>query len=364
MAVLGGGQLGQMLGLAGVPLGVGFRFLDPSATACAGAVGPVTVGALDDPVVMGRFVRGADVITYEWEGFAAEAIDALVTAGHEVHPPGRAIEVAQDRLVEKRWLENLGIPVTPYTPVSGPDDLDRAVGTIGLPAVLKTRTGGYDGKGQVMIEPNDDPAVALGALPPGAPLILEQLVAFDRELSVLAVRGRDGDTRYWPLVENHHVDGILRRSIAPAPGAEAHRSLAESYASAMVEDLDYVGVIALELFQVGERLLANEMAPRVHNSGHWTIEAAVTSQFENHLRAVLGWPLGDTAATCTAGMVNCIGTLPDPAVVASIDGTYLHAYGKAPRPGRKVGHVTVVAADATELADRMHALDAIMPADD
>lgn len=352
-----------MLGLAGVPLGVALRFLDPSATACAASVGPVTVGALDDPVAMGRFVRGADVVTYEWEGFAAEAIDALVAAGHEVHPPGRAIAVAQDRVVEKRWFERLEIPVTRFEPVSGPTELDHAVELIGLPAVLKTRTGGYDGKGQVVLAQGDDPVAALGALPTGAPLILERLVAFDRELSVLAVRGGDGDVRCWPLVENHHVDGILRRSLAPAPGAEPLQPLAESYVRRMAEDLDYVGVVALELFQVGERLLANEMAPRVHNSGHWTIEGAVTSQFENHLRAVLGWPLGDTAATELAGMVNCIGALPDPSAVAAINGAHLHAYGKAPRPGRKVGHVTVVAESAAELTSRLNALDAIMPTD-
>ncbi|HZJ26696.1 MAG TPA: 5-(carboxyamino)imidazole ribonucleotide synthase [Acidimicrobiia bacterium] len=364
MAVLGGGQLGQMLGLAGVPLGVAFSFLDPSATACAGTVGPITVGALDDPVAMSRLADGADVVTYEWEGFAAEAIDALVTAGHRVHPPSRAIGIAQDRLVEKGWFEGLGIDVAPYAPVSAPADLDGAIGRIGLPAVLKTCAGGYDGKGQVMLRKGDDAAAALATLPPGAALILERYVLFDRELSVLAVRGRHGDTRCWPLTENHHAGGILRRSMAPAPNAAPVQTLAEDYATRLLDDLDYVGVLALELFQVGERLLANEMAPRVHNSGHWTIEGAVTSQFENHVRAVLGWPLGDTTATGVAAMVNCIGVLPDPTAVLSIDGAHLHAYGKTPRRGRKIGHVTVVAADAAELAGRLETLDARLLPDD
>jgi 5-(carboxyamino)imidazole ribonucleotide synthase len=197
------------------------------------------------------------------------------------------------------------------------------------------------------------------------PLTLEAFVPFDRELSILAVRNVDGDTLPWPLVENHHVDGILRVSRAPASGAsEALDATAQSYVTALLDDLDYVGVLTLELFQVGEQLLANEMAPRVHNSGHWTIEGAVTSQFENHVRAVLGWPLGSTAPRGVSAMVNCIGALPEPDDVLAVEGAHLHRYGKAPRRGRKVGHVTVVADDESELDDRLSRLRAVSPADE
>jgi 5-(carboxyamino)imidazole ribonucleotide synthase len=246
-------------------------------------------------------------------------------------------------MAEKTLFRRLGIGTPEFAAVDDRAGLDRAVGTIGLPAVLKTRRGGYDGKGQRVVRVQADLDSAWGALG-GMPLILERLVPFDREVSVLAVRGHDGDTAHWPLVENEHRDGILRVSRAPAPGTDdALERLAADYAGRVLDELAYVGVLAIELFQVGDDLFANELAPRVHNSGHWTIEGAVTSQFENHLRAVAGWPLGDTAARAACGMVNCIGALPDPAPVLAIPGAHLHDYGKAPRPGRKVGHVTVIA---------------------
>jgi 5-(carboxyamino)imidazole ribonucleotide synthase len=353
VAVLGGGQLGRMLGLAGVPLGLQFRFLDPVADAPAGALGPLVVGGLGDHDALARVADGATVATYEWEGVPAAGARFLESRGPVVFPPPDALDVAQDRLAEKMLFRRLGIATPDFTRVDDRRGLDDAVRAVGLPAVLKTRRGGYDGKGQRMLARSGDVGDAWREL--GAqPLILERLVPFDRELSILAVRGRDGAIGCWPLVENVHQDGILRTSRAPAPDtAGALQAKAEGYAVRVLDELDYVGVLAIELFQVGADLVANELAPRVHNSGHWTIEGAVTSQFENHLRAILGWPLGSTAPVGVSAMVNCIGASADPAAVLAVPGAHLHDYGKAPRPGRKVGHVTVTADDEQTLAQRL-----------
>ncbi len=344
VAVLGGGQLGRMLGLAGIPLGCSFTFLDPVAGAPAAAVGDLVVGALDDLDAARRAADGASVITYEWEGVPAATARALESVA-PLFPPAPALDVSQDRVTEKEKLQSLGIATAPFAAVDTIDDLRAAVAAIGLPAVLKTRRGGYDGKGQAVLRtPADvEPAwAALGVVP----CILEGFVPFDRELSIVAVRGRDGALGFWPAVENHHRDGILRCTLAPAPGLEpALQARAEAAIRPLLDDLDYVGVCCVELFDVGGTLLANEIAPRVHNSGHWTIEGAETSQFENHLRAVLGLPLGSTAARGPSAMVNCIGALPDRDAILRTPGAHLHDYGKDARPGRKVGHVTVTASD-------------------
>jgi 5-(carboxyamino)imidazole ribonucleotide synthase len=354
VAVLGGGQLGRMLGLAGIPLGLGFRFLDPSSAAPAQSLGLLVVGALDDEQSLLKTVEHAEVVTYEWEGVPADAARLIESRGHTVHPSTRALEVSQDRLVEKTAFRALGIPVAEFANVEQFDDLRVAAETTGLPGVLKTRRGGYDGKGQVVVHDGSELEAGFATLHDGRPLILEAMVPFERELSILSVRGRDGEVRCWPLVENRHEDGILRTSRAPAPNLDpALQRTAEGYARALLEELDYVGVLAVELFQVGNTLLANEMAPRVHNSGHWTIEGAVTSQFENHLRAIIGWPLGSTEARDVSVMVNLIGELPDPAAVLAVPGAHLHFYAKAPRPGRKVGHITITAADEAELEPRL-----------
>jgi 5-(carboxyamino)imidazole ribonucleotide synthase len=258
-----------------------------------------------------------------------------------VFPPPEALEVSQDRVAEKRFLQSVEVPVPPWRSVASEADLTRAVAELGCPAVLKTRRLGYDGKGQQVIRNPGEVAAAWGRLG-GAPLVLEGFVRFDRELSILAVRGRNGGTTAYPLVENLHVEGILRRSLAPAPGvSSALQAQAESYARRVLDTLAYVGVLAIELFQVGDRLLANEMAPRVHNSGHWTIEGAETSQFENHLRAVTGLPLGSTASRGVSAMLNLIGAVPDASALLAVPGAHVHLYGKAPRPGRKLGHVTL-----------------------
>jgi 5-(carboxyamino)imidazole ribonucleotide synthase len=353
VAVLGGGQLGRMLALAGIPLGLDFRFLDLAPDAAAGAVGGLVTGALDDENALGRVTDGAAVVTYEWEGVPAAGARFVAARGTPVLPPPVALDVAQDRLREKELCRGLGIGTPEFVAVDDRGDLERAVKELGTPSVLKTRRGGYDGKGQAVLDEPQDAERAWSELG-GVPLILEAYVPFDRELSVLAVRGRDGATACWPLVENHHAGGILRRSLGPAPGVPAHLQRAgEHVAGLLLDELEYVGVLAVELFDVHGELLVNELAPRVHNSGHWTIEGAVTSQFENHLRAILGWPLGSTTAVGASAMVNCVGALPDPRVVLSLTGAHLHLYGKAPRPGRKVGHVTVTAADSDELRARV-----------
>lgn len=363
IAVLGGGQLGRMLALAAHPLGLRVRCLDPSGSAPAGAVAELVVGAYDDEAALARLAEGADRATYELENLPLRAGELLAKL-LPLHPSLRALEVGQERVAEKTFFRAHGIEVPDFVAVDSRETLEAGVASIGTPAVLKTRRFGYDGKGQFVLrgpEDVDEAWVRLG----GWPLILERFVPFRRELSVLAVRSEAGEVRAWPLVENHHVGGILIASIAPAPGVDdARQALGESYARRLMEALDYVGVLALETFDLGDRLLANEMAPRVHNSGHWTIEGAETSQFENHLRAVAGLPLGSTAAKGPVAMVNLIGTPPTAETVLAIPGARLHLYGKEPRLGRKIGHVTVLARSADELADRLARLARVVPVPD
>lgn len=358
VGILGAGQLGRMLALAGYPLGLLPRFLDPSVDACAGQLAEHITGSYDDPDVLERFAEGLDVVTYEFENVPVEAV-RLLSGRVPVYPPPGALEVAQDRLAEKRFFRDQGIPTPPFVPVSTREELGKALRTLGTPAVLKTRRFGYDGKGQSVIKSDEEAEAAWMSLG-GRPLILEGFVPFDRELSILAVRGLDGGLASYPLVENHHSEGILRLSIAPAPQVSKEMQAgAEAYARRVMEALYYVGVLAVELFQVGGELLANEMAPRVHNSGHWTIEGAETSQFENHLRAILGLPLGSTAPRGFSAMLNIIGDMPDTAEVLRLPGTHLHLYGKAPRPGRKIGHITLRTDDPDALAEGIQLLHSI-----
>ncbi len=340
VGILGAGQLGRMLALAGYPLGFRFRFLDPSPQAPAGQLAELLTGEYDDAALLDRFATGLDVATYEFENVPVGTAKRL-GARVPVYPPPRALEIGQDRLAEKAFFQAQGIPVPPYEAVDGGRSYREAVRRIGLPAVLKTRRMGYDGKGQVVLREARDVEYAPRVLG-DVPLLLEGFVPFDRELSVLAVRGRGGELAYYPLVENHHREGMLRLSLAPAPDVDASlQARAEGYARSIMEGLDYVGVLAIELFQVGSDLLANEMAPRVHNSGHWSIEGAETSQFENHLRAIAGLPLGSTRMVGYAAMVNLIGATPSPRDVCGIEGAHLHLYGKSTAPGRKLGHVTL-----------------------
>jgi 5-(carboxyamino)imidazole ribonucleotide synthase len=369
-----------MLALAGYPLGLRFRLLDPARDAPAGHLAEHIQAGYDHPATLEGFCAGLDAVTYEFENVPVAA--ARLLAEHmPVYPPPAALEVAQDRLAEKTFFQNLGIATAPFAPVDSRADLDAAIAQIGLPAVLKTRRLGYDGKGQVVLREMADAGAAWAALG-GTPLIVEGFVPFTRELSILAARGRNGETAFYPLVENHHRDGILRLSLAPAPGSTpALQSAAEQMAARALAALSYVGVLAIELFQVPgdggwgmgdgrsrthppspnpHTQLVNEMAPRVHNSGPWTIEGAETSQFEQHLRAMLSMPLGATVARGHSAMVNLIGALPDPAAVLAIPGAHLHLYGKQPRAGRKVGHITIRADDEDGLRVRLAQLQSMI----
>jgi 5-(carboxyamino)imidazole ribonucleotide synthase len=353
IGVLGGGQLGRMLALAGYPLGQRFLFFDPEPDVCVDDLAPRLRAEYDDHEALARFAEGVDVVTYEFENVPVEAARRLEALGANVLPPVRALEVSQDRLLEKRFLNDRGVATAPFVVVDSEDDLRRAVERISLPAVLKTRTLGYDGKGQVVLRDLADVARAWQELG-GVSLILETFVPFTRELSIIAVRGADGAIASYPLIENTHIEGILRMSFAPAQSVDrAMQDEAAAAAARLLEALDYVGVLTIELFEHEGRLLANEIAPRVHNSGHWTIEGANTSQFENHIRAVLGMPLGATAARGASVMVNLIGTVPAIERVAAVPGAHMHLYGKEPRPGRKLGHVTLCADNADDLGARM-----------
>jgi 5-(carboxyamino)imidazole ribonucleotide synthase len=341
IGVLGGGQLGRMLALAGTPLGERFLFLDPTADGPASHVGEQLALPYDDRAALAQLASRCAVVTYEFESVPAAAVHALEELGATVFPPPAALAVAQDRLLEKSFFEKLGIPTAAFARVDTKEDLARALDHIGLPAVLKTRRFGYDGKGQVVLRARGEVDAAWAAVA-GAPSIVERFVTFDRELSILAVRAKSGGAATYALTENHHEGGILRVSYAPAPSVvPALQAKAAAYAERIVSELSYVGVLALELFASGDELVANEMAPRVHNSGHWTIEGAVTSQFENHLRAILDLPLGSTACVGASAMVNVIGRTPDRAALLGVEGAHVHLYGKDPAPGRKLGHVTL-----------------------
>jgi len=358
VGILGGGQLARMLALSGAPLGLRFLVMDTVADACAGQFAPLLVGDYRDESALAEFASKVDVATFDFENVPAESAEWLARRV-PVFPNPRALATAQDRMVEKTLFRDLGIPVPDFADVPDRAALDAAIAAIGTPCILKTRRLGYDGKGQFRIKsPADVDAAwdALGGQAASVGLILEAFVPFERELSVVAVRARNGEFRTWPMTENWHVDGVLSASLAPASCTPAIAAQAQAHARALADRLDYVGVFALELFCRDGVLLANELAPRVHNSGHWTIEGAETSQFQNHLRAVLGLPLGDTRMLGHACMLNWIGAMPDAAPVLREAGGHWHDYGKSPRDGRKVGHATLRADDAMALARSLEAV--------
>jgi 5-(carboxyamino)imidazole ribonucleotide synthase len=341
IGVLGGGQLGRMLALAGLPLGLQFRFLDPSPTAPASCLGELYCGDYQDPGLLPRFVEGLELVTYEFENVPLNTARWLEKRA-PVYPPPLALEASQDRIKEKTTFQKLDIPTPMFGAVSSRAELNEAISRVGLPAVLKTCRFGYDGKGQQALHTEEDVEAAWQALR-GVPLILEKRVHFSRELSILSVRSTNGETAFYPLVENQHRRGILRLSRVPALNlSESIQTQATDYARRLLEHFRYVGVLAIEFFQVDDTLIANEMAPRVHNSGHWTIEAARTSQFANHLRALLGWPLGPTELLGHSAMVNIVGVQPGAEEVLAVPGAALHLYGKSAQPDRKLGHITVV----------------------
>ena len=352
IGIIGAGQLGQMLGLAARSLDVQCCFVDPSDNPPAALCGDVLQRPFDDADALLQLASDCDVITYEFENVpvaALQKIDARVP----VYPPPAALACAQDRLSEKQLFTRYGIPVAAYHVIDTRDDMDAAARKLGLPMVIKTRRLGYDGKGQFVVRQSSALNAAWELLG-GQALIAEQWVPFDFEVSCIGVRNVDGDVAIYPLSHNVHVDGILRTSRSPLE-AFGLASEASDYVHRLLAHLDYVGVLALELFVVNDTLLANEFAPRVHNSGHWTIEGSQTSQFENHLRAIMNMPLGSTAGRGHAGMVNLIGAIPQ--AVRTLTIGHLHDYGKVPRPGRKLGHITVVEDSADKRDELMDIID-------
>jgi 5-(carboxyamino)imidazole ribonucleotide synthase len=339
IGIIGAGQLGRMLALAGVPLGLHTTFLDSNADAPGAAVAPVLTGAFEDPLPLAELAARSDVLTFDWENFPAAALGAL--GGRvPVRPSARSLQVSQDRVHEKALFARLGIPVAAHAAVGDLAALRKAIRRVGLPGVLKTRRLGYDGRGQAVIRDAAAAEAAHSALG-GRDLVYERLQRFSREVSIVGARSNAGQCVFYPLAANCHRDGILRYSTAPHAAAALEKS-ARIYLKRVMNALRYVGVLCIEFFVVGGRLVANEMAPRVHNSGHWTIEGCVTSQFENHMRAVADLPLGSTRALGYAAMINFIGQLPDPEPLLRIEGLAYHDYGKAARPGRKLGHCTIL----------------------
>jgi 5-(carboxyamino)imidazole ribonucleotide synthase len=358
IGILGAGQLGRMLALAGYPLDFDFVFLDPAVEACAAPLGQHIHAPYDDERALAEFCVAVDLATYEFENVPAHTAE-FVSGRIPLLPAPVALAVGQDRLAEKQLFDSLGVPVPRYMPVAARAALDIAAKNVGLPAVLKTRRLGYDGKGQAVLRSMDDLDGAWAKLG-SQPLILEAFVPFERELSCLAVRGKKGELAFYPVVENVHRDGILRTAM-PRPNDPLQAS-AEAHARKVMEQLGYVGVLAFEFFVAGGRLLGNEIAPRVHNSGHWTIEGAECSQFENHLRAIAGLPLGSTAMRGFSSMVNFIGSAPEHAALAAIPGVHIHHYGKTPKPQRKVGHATVTAESKELLQERLARVTALVTA--
>lgn len=350
IGILGAGQLGRMLALAGYPLGMRFRFLDPAADSPARSLGEFVHAEFTDRAALARFAEGLDLVTFEFENVPVEAVEFL-SARVPVFPGAKALREAQDRLAEKACFQACGLEVHDFAPASTRGEFDAAVARLGLPCVIKTRRMGYDGKGQAVARDLAGADAAWRALGQ-QPLLVEKFVPFSREVSILAARSRTGEVAFYPLTQNVHGKGILRTSVAPASDVPSGlQARAERYAARVLDALNYVGVLAIEFFVVedsshptGVRLLANEMAPRVHNSGHWTIEGAHTSQFENHLRAIAGLPLGPASlreGVARAGMFNLIGRSPPIADLLRVPHAHVHLYGKEERPGRKIGHVTM-----------------------
>lgn len=358
IGIFGGGQLGRMLAQAALPLGLHCSFYEAGTDCPSAALGQVIDSTQPDSLM--QFVRSADVFSLEFENTPLADADAL-TAHKALYPPRQALAIAQNRLSEKALFDELFIPVAAYSAIHTLVDLQQAAIRQGLPLVVKTATGGYDGKGQFVVRETAQIEQAWAELGQAAPLVAESFVQFEREVSIIAVRAQDGEVRTWPLAENHHHQGILSHSIVPAPQSENLLPVAQDYITRLLNHLNYVGVLTLELFVTKQGLLANEMAPRVHNSGHWSIEGAVCSQFENHMRAVAGLPLGSTELIKPTVMVNIIGQHPDRAEILALNGVHLHLYGKTERPGRKLGHITIMPADSSQLPSIMQQLAQCLP---
>lgn len=342
IGILGGGQLGRMLSVAAAQLGFDVAIYTDETDSPACRVSKRTVVAqYDDEAQLADFVRSVDVITTEFENVPARTAEALIAAGATVYPDPRALSTAQDRFDEKRYFKSIGIETPPFAAISSQADLDAIIDTIGIPSILKTRRLGYDGRGQIRLKTGADKIGAYEKL--GAPGILEGFCAFEREVSIIAARGVSGEITYYDLCENEHAGGILSRTTLPSAADPQVHIAARDAARRVLEGFAYVGVLTIEFFVMPDgSLIANEMAPRVHNSGHWTIEGALTSQFEQHIRAIAGWPLGSTKRLAGIEMLNLIGEQADAwQTLAADPNAKLHLYGKRDtRTGRKMGHVT------------------------
>ncbi len=334
-----------MLALAGIPLGLRCLFLDRSREAPGAEVAPILVGDLEDPALLVELAARSDVLTFDWENISAAALKRLRNTA-PIRPPAAALRASQDRLQEKALFTRLNIPVAPHTAVDTQAQLLAACRRLGLPGVLKTRRLGYDGKGQFVVRDAAQIGAAWAELG-AASLVYERFLPFSRELSLIGVRAADGRCAFYPLSANTHSGGVLRYGLAPHRDAALERR-ARLYMRRVMRALRYVGVLAIEFFVVDGQLVANEMAPRVHNSGHWTIEGCVTSQFENHLRAICGLPLGSTRALGHTAMINFLGKIPERARLLAIEGLAFHDYGKTARPGRKLGHCTILCSRAKD----------------
>jgi 5-(carboxyamino)imidazole ribonucleotide synthase len=341
IGILGSGQLGRMLAQAAHKLGHTCAFYDSSASTATAGLGDVTEGDFGDREALKAFASRCDLITYEFENVPCETARFLETL-KPVYPPSKALEVSQDRLTEKEFLQKLGIGTPRFQAASTEAELLDVCATLGYPCIAKTRRFGYDGKGQYRIAKPADVPLAWKALN-GAPLLVEGFVPFTRELSIVATRDINGSIAICPLAFNTHIDGILYRSEIPAPDlAQSVKTLAHEAITKVLETLNYVGTMAIELFEVRGEILANEMAPRVHNSGHATIEGLKTSQFTNHILAITGSQLGSTEPLSRAVMYNIIGMIPDLTQVNILTNVHVHLYNKAERAGRKLGHLTLL----------------------
>ncbi len=345
IGIFGAGQLGRMMALSGIPLGMRFLMYDRSRDVPGSAVAPIMTGAFDDLRALGRFAHAVDVVTFDWENVPVASVRAVAKIV-PVWPPPRALAIGQDRISEKKLFQRLGIPVAAHAAVDDLRGLRRTIATLGTPGMLKSRRLGYDGKGQFLLRRPADMAAAWKQIG-GQPLVYERFVPFTREVSLIAARDRAGRVVFYPLAENVHSGGILAETRAPYRNRRLQQS-GERYLRRLLRALDYVGVMCVEFFVVRGRLIANEMAPRVHNSGHWTIEGAETSQFENHIRAIAGLPLGSTRPRGHAVMRNMIGEQPPAHQLLRLPGVHWHDYAKSPRPGRKLGHLTQVCATRRE----------------
>lgn len=362
VGILGGGQLARMMVLASSHLNCEIEVYSSPGQTCVEGLCPITKKSFQDTDALKQFILSCDVVTYEWENISVPQLrNAGVGAFQRFFPKLETLEIISDRYLQKSFFKTNDLPTAPFRLAETQLEVEKGVEAIGVPGILKTRREGYDGRGQRIIQSVEEGVKAWAELG-SVPVTYEKFITFDRELSLVACRNSIGQMKFYPLVENLHVQGILRRTVAPAPFiTKRYEDRAQMYASKIGELLNYVGVMALELFQCGDELLINEMASRVHNTGHWTIDGAITSQFENHLRAGLRMPLGDTEIKWPTAMLNLIGVVPSLGdLQQTVPGLFIHLYGKEPRPNRKIGHLNIIGNSSEELKQKLKILEPLV----